>query len=415
MNNPYSEEKVFTVSELSAVIKGVIDSAFPTIKVEGEVTGCTHHSNGHLYFTLKDDTAILSCVMFAMFAKSLDFDLQNGDKVVITGKLSVYPKRGQYQLVATKAVKAGLGDILLQIVERKAKLEKEGLFDSDHKKQLPKYPFVVGVVTSATGAALHDIQRIAKSRNPCVLIKVFPSLVQGEGAAQNIVEQIKSANNTVVDFMGVEQLCDVLIVGRGGGSVEDLLPFSEEAVVRAIYESDIPVVSAVGHEIDWALSDYVADLRASTPSNAAELCVPLLSDIKAAIENAKEVFVDTVQMQLDAVKNELSLYNLEDFYTNFSLIEQPIASRLHEVIGDFANQAISQYTDVRARFDTLNSTFALTSPRELFKRGYAFIRRRSDNEVISSTFDVGCGEDITIQVSDGKFFATVDEKESGCF
>lgn len=414
MNSPYDTNKVFTVSEISFIIKGIIDEAFPTVKVEGEVTGFRGPNRGHLYFRIKDkDDSVLQCVMFSMNAKRLDFDLRDGDKVVVTGKLTAYAKGGYYQLVATKMVKAGLGDILLKIIERKAKLEKEGLFDASHKKPLPRYPFVIGVVTSESAAALRDIKRIIKERNPCILVKVFPSLVQGKDAAANIVEQIRIANETMVNFMGVEQLCDVLIVGRGGGSVEDLLPFSDEAVVRAIYDSRIPIVSAVGHEIDWALSDYAADRRASTPSNAAELCAPLLSDIKTAIENAKAVFIDTVQTKIDTLKKQLSAYNIEDFYTNFSLIEQPILAKLHEAIQIITSEAMNRYIVVRAQFDTLNNTLKLTSPKELFKRGYAFVRRRSDDQVVSSTFDVGVGEDLAIQVSDGKFFATVDEKESG--
>ena len=272
MNVPlFSGDKVFSVSEINSLLKDMLENSFPQICIEGELSNYRPNSSGHLYFTLKDEASQISAVMFRSAAAYLDFVPKDGTKVQCTGRLTVYPARGNYQILITKMTVSGEGAILKMIEERKRRLAAEGLFDEAKKKPLPPFPQTIGIITSPTGAALRDILQIMRRRNKCVSAIVFPSLVQGDGAAESIVHQIKNANNL--------KKCDVLIVGRGGGSLEDLLPFSDESVVRAIADSNIPVISAVGHEIDWALSDFAADKRAPTPSAAAELTVPQLSDI----------------------------------------------------------------------------------------------------------------------------------------
>ncbi|MBQ5877312.1 MAG: exodeoxyribonuclease VII large subunit, partial [Treponema sp.] len=245
MNPPnLLNDKVLSVSELNSLLKDVLEGTFPSIKIEGEISNYRPNSSGHLYFTLKDTTSQISAVMFRSNVMSLSFVPKDGVKVQCTGRITVYPPRGNYQILITKMEVAGEGDVLKMLEDRKRRLAMEGLFESQRKRQLPAFPKTIGVVTSSTGAALRDILQITRRRNPCVSVIIFPALVQGDEAAPSIVKQINTAN--------AYNMCDVLIVGRGGGSLEDLLPFSEEIVVRAIAASKIPVVSAVGHEIDWA-------------------------------------------------------------------------------------------------------------------------------------------------------------------
>ena len=263
--------QVFSVAQITSYIKEILEGAFPTICVEGEISNWRPSTSGHVYFTLKDNTAQLKAVMFKGSLYSLKFKPKDGDKVRCTGRISVYEPQGNYQLIVNKMEATGAGDILAMLEQRKQKLAAEGLFDAQKKRELPSMPKTIGVVTSPSGAAIRDILQVSRRRNKNINIIVFPALVQGEGAAQNIAKMIEIAN--------FYKLCDVLIIGRGGGSIEDLLPFSEEIVIRAVAQSEIPTISAVGHDIDWALCDYAADKRAATPSAAAELAVPLLSDI----------------------------------------------------------------------------------------------------------------------------------------
>ena len=262
MQNESKKDNALTVSQLTELIKTMLESSFQNIILKGEISNYKPSSSGHLYFSLKDSDSQISAVMFRGAASALNFIPKDGMLVQVRGKITVYGPRGNYQIQVSSMIEAGAGNIMEMIEMRKRKLAAEGLFDSARKRTVPFFPKTVGVVTSPNGAALRDILNIRRRRNDKVSVIVFPAIVQGENAADTIEYMIKVANKY--------NMCDVLIVGRGGGSLEDLLPFSEEKVVRAIAKSKIPVISAVGHEIDWALSDFAADVRAPTPSAAAE-------------------------------------------------------------------------------------------------------------------------------------------------
>jgi exodeoxyribonuclease VII large subunit len=280
MNNLFASDTIFTVSQITSLIKEILEASFNNITLEGEISNWRPSAAGHIYFTLKDSDSQIKAVIFRGAASKLSFSPKDGNKVRCKGRLSVYAPQGNYQIIVTSMELAGQGNILQMLEDRKKKLAAEGLFDSNRKKNLPMFPKTIGVVTSPTGAAIRDILNVSKRRNPTININILPAIVQGDGAAQTIVKMIELAN--------FYELCDVLIIGRGGGSLEDLLPFSEESVVRAIANSKIPTISAVGHEIDWAISDFAADRRAPTPSAAAEMAVPLLGDIQQQLTYYKD-------------------------------------------------------------------------------------------------------------------------------
>ena len=429
-NSNFSGEKVFSVTELNTMIRDVLEGTFPVIKLEGEISGFKPHSSGHLYFSLKDSTSLISAVMFRGSAQYLQFAPKDGMKVQVSGKISVYPPQGKYQLVITKMSIAGEGAVLKMLEERKRKLFMEGLFAQEHKRKLPFFPRTIGVVTSPTGAALRDILQITKRRNPGVNVIVFPCLVQGEGAAKTIVDQIKNANAMLsggnngktgqadtpkapqVRESGKTHLCDVLIVGRGGGSLEDLLPFSEESVVRAIYESEIPVISAVGHEIDWALSDYAADKRAATPSAAAELAVPLMADLKMQLSSYKDYFYTTLQQKVERTRLLLRGFNPESLEIRFRAIQQPLLNR-------FANAKTALPQNLQDKIRELRNTIAQgktilenASPKTIFERGYSMVVDKATGKVVRDAATLSKNSELEITPASGKITATVTAIQS---
>ena len=264
-------DHVYSIQEITGIIKSLFEQNFSSLRIAGEISNCRPSSTGHLYFTLKDEKAALQAVMFKGRTWTLGFEPKDGLKVIVSGSLSVYEQRGSYQIIVETMELAGEGAILKMLEERKQKLAREGLFDRDRKRPLPFFPLRIAVITSPTGAALRDILTVLSRRNRRVSVTVLPAPVQGAEAAPVLVRQLETANRY--------KLGELIIIGRGGGSLEDLLPFSDEAVVRAVAASEIPVISAVGHEIDWALTDFAADVRAPTPSAAAELAVPVLDEI----------------------------------------------------------------------------------------------------------------------------------------
>ena len=271
------EYNAITVSDLNLYIKNKIDADeyLNNVLVKGEISNFKHHYTGHMYFTLKDEKSLIKCIMFKGYTTNLNFIPKDGMKVLLLGSISVFERDGVYQIYVKAMQEDGIGNLYREYEKLKQKLENEGLFSKEHKKQIPCMPKTIGVLTSNTGAVIRDIINVSTRRNPNVRILLYPVPVQGEGAAIKIAEAIKFMNN--------KQLADVLIVARGGGSLEDLWPFNEEILARAIYESKIPIISAVGHETDFTISDFVADLRAPTPSAAAELAVPNIEDIKENI------------------------------------------------------------------------------------------------------------------------------------
>lgn len=392
-----------TVSELTDLIKEILESSFPDLTIEGEISNYRPSSTGHVYFTLKDDKASISAVMFKTRSKNLTFNPQDGMKVKVTGSLSVYAQRGSYQIVVNSMEELGTGSILQLLEERKKRLAMEGLFDSENKKSLPFFPKTIGVVTSPTGAALRDILQIVRRRNPLVSVVILPCVVQGNDAGITIAQQIKVAN----EF----NLADVLIVGRGGGSLEDLLPFSEEVVVRAVAASEIPVISAVGHEIDWALSDFASDVRAPTPSAAAELAVPLLSEVEKTIERTKDELIRSIYNKLDNYKLLVKNFSSENLELRFRSIEQPLLQRFEDAkeslvlsMNDLINQRKQQ---LKFAINTLEQI----SPKSILERGFSLVFNE-EGKLLKDVNQAQIGDKITINLAKGKIFATTNNLEA---
>ncbi len=392
-------DKIFSVTEINSLIKDMLEGTFPQLTIEGEISNYRPNSTGHLYFTLKDSTNQISAVMFRGYANYLNFKIQDGMKVQCTGKLTVYGAQGKYQINVTKMSVAGEGAILKMLEDRKRKLAAEGLFEQAKKKPLPVFPKTIGIVTSPTGAALRDILQITKRRNKCISVIVFPAVVQGQDAAQTIARQIYTANNL--------NLCDVLIVGRGGGSLEDLLPFSEEIVVRAVASSKIPVVSAIGHEIDWALSDYAADVRAPTPSAAAELVVPELSAVLQFIQQNSQNLYDSTKDRLEKIKLMVKNFDPRNLELQVRTIEQPLLSRFDNAKDALFQNIIQKIRDTRQRIDNCVTILENASPQTILDRGYSMVRNKETKKIIRSNIDVEIGSEIEIIPAKGKITGKV--------
>lgn len=391
-----------TVSQLTDLIKEFLEFSFPDLTIEGEISNYRPSSTGHIYFTLKDDKAAISAVMFKTRSKSLTFTPQDGMKVKVTGSLSVYAQRGSYQIIVNSMEELGTGNILQLLEERKKRLAMEGLFDSENKKSLPFFPLKIGVVTSPTGAALRDILQIVKRRNKLVSVIVLPCPVQGNDAAPYIAQQIKTAN----EF----NLADVLIVGRGGGSLEDLLPFSEEEVVRAVAASEIPVISAVGHEIDWALSDFTADVRAPTPSAAAELAVPLLSEVKETIERSSNELIRGISTKIDNYKILVKSFSPENLELRFRSIEQPLLQRFEDAKDSLILSMNDLLTQRKQQLKIATNTLEQISPKTILERGYSLVFDEKGN-IVKNANQVKPDSKIIINPAKGKIFANVESLE----
>ena len=397
--NPFSEQ-VLTVSQITEYIKEILETSFHTITIEGEISNWRPSSAGHIYFTLKDNTSQIKAVLFRGNAFHLTFRPKDGDKVRCTGSLSVYGPQGTYQIIVSKMEPVGAGNILQMLEERKRKLAAEGLFDENRKKALPKYPKKIGVVTSPTGAAIKDILQITKRRNKGIDVVILPAIVQGEAAASTIVKMIQIAN--------FYELCDVLIVGRGGGSLEDLLPFSEESVIRAVAESEIPVISAVGHEIDWALCDFAADVRAATPSAAAELAVPLAADIKQLLAGYKNDLYTQITQKTKHARLLISSFKPDIFEMRFRNIQQPLLNRYAAAKDNLYKNMQDKLKDLRTRIAQNVTILENASPQTIFNRGYSMVTDKN-GQIIRNAAQVNAGDKIEIVPAKGKIKATVDE------
>ncbi|WP_407426422.1 exodeoxyribonuclease VII large subunit [Treponema sp.] len=395
----FPPDTVFSVTNLTSLIRDLLEGTFSNITLEGEISNYRPNSSGHMYFTLKDEGAQISAVMFRGKAMNLNFIPKDGMKVKCTGSVSVYAPRGNYQIIISKMEIAGAGNILQILEERKRRLAEEGLFNAELKKPIPRFSKRIGIVTSPTGAALRDILQITKRRNPGVDVVILPALVQGEGAAQTIANMIKTAN----DF----NMCDCLIVGRGGGSLEDLLPFSEEIVVRAIAESRIPVVSAVGHEIDWALSDYAADMRAPTPSAAAELVVPKQSDILQGLAAYKEEFYNQISGKVERLKLMIKSFDADNMEIRFRSIEQPLLNRFENAKESLIDGINSKIKDTKTQIAQCVTVLQEASPQTILNRGYSMVRT-SDGKIVRNSFDAASGTKLEITPAQGKIYATVN-------
>ncbi|MCR4938486.1 MAG: exodeoxyribonuclease VII large subunit [Treponemataceae bacterium] len=393
-----TKNNFLSVSEFTEQIKQLLENTFPPVAIEGEISNYRPSSSGHIYFSLKDDKAVIQAVLFK-YKSNLTFIPKDGMTVRIKGKLSVYPQRGNYQIIVDTMEEAGTGDILAMLEERKRRLAMEGLFDEENKRALPFFPRTVGVVTSPTGAALRDIMQIMKRRNPAISIIIFPCAVQGAEAAPQIVRCIQTANKF--------HMADVLIVGRGGGSIEDLLPFSDEQVVRAVAASEIPVVSAVGHEIDWALSDYAADRRAPTPSAGAELCTPLLSDVLETIDRQKKNLLDNMTARTEKARLLLSSFSAESLELRFRTIEQPLLTRLDDAKDDLLKSMTDKCTGYRQRIQNSIMQLEAADPKAILARGYSMVYDKETGSVIRSSQGLKDGQLLEIEPYEGRIKAEV--------
>ena len=403
MNAPgLPQDIVFSVSQITDLIKEILETSFRTITIEGEISNWRPSAAGHIYFTLKDNAAQIKAVIFRGAAMKLNFRPKDGDKVRCTGSLSVYAPQGNYQIIVNTMEIAGAGNILQMLEERKRKLAAEGLFDDSRKKPLPAMPKTIGVVTSPTGAAIHDILNVTKRRNPGMNIIVLPAIVQGEGAAQTICKMIEIAN--------FYELCDVLIVGRGGGSLEDLLPFSEESVVRAVAESRIPTISAVGHEIDWAICDYAADRRAPTPSAAAEMAVPLLADIQQNLAAYKDNFYNIIKQRTEKTRLMVRAFNPESLEVRFRNIQQPLLNRFAAAREALPQNLQDKIRDLRVRLAQNKTILENASPQTIFDRGYSMVTDE-DGKIVRDAAALKAGDKLLITPARGKITADVVQIE----
>ena len=355
-------DKYISIGELNTYIKSMFDENIFLRKVflRGEISNFKNHTRGHLYFTLKDDTSRISAVMFYSSAITLNFKPEDGMNVLVEGRISCYPTAGTYQIYVDKMEVDGLGALYVEFEKLKEKLSKEGLFLDSHKKAIPKIPKRVGIITAPTGAAIKDIISTIKRRFPICETILFPALVQGKDAAFDIVRQIKEADSGKYDL-------DVLIVGRGGGSIEDLWAFNEEIVARAIYEANVPIISAVGHEIDFTIADFVADLRAPTPTGAAEMAVPTVSEIDNVIHSLEirmnefmSNFLHKSKLRLDNVKNSYILKNPLSLYE----IKEQKLDNMIEVLNNYIHKRLDNY---HLELNHIQSSFVLKDPMRLFK------------------------------------------------
>jgi len=392
-----------TVTELTELIRRTLEGKFPQVVVEGELSNYRPSSTGHLYFTLKDAGASIQAIMFKNRIRSLNFEPKDGMLLRAKGGLSVYAQRGTYSIVVEEMERAGEGDILAMLEERKRKLAAEGLFDEARKRPLPRFPETVGVISSPTGAALRDILNILKRRARGVRVVIFPAPVQGAEAAAIIARRIQQANQW--------RLADVLIVGRGGGSLEDLLPFSEEVVVRAMASSAIPVVSAVGHEIDWALSDYAADLRAPTPSAAAEL---VSGDREETLRNVRFLAADlasSISGRIERVRLLSRPFSPSDLEYRLRSILQPRLMRFDDARDAVLENTRERIMELKSRLVLARTGLEAASPLAVLERGFSVVRVERDGqagELVRRAEDVKSGDRLVIRPLEGLIRAVAE-------
>ena len=417
------DKEYLKISELNNYIKNLLDGDIflNRVYLKGEISNFKNHTRGHLYFTLKDDTSRISAVMFQSSAVKLTFTPEDGMNVLVSGRISAYPAQGSYQIYIDKMEVDGLGALYIEYEKLKKKLAMMGLFDENHKVPIPKFPEKIGVITASTGAAVRDIMSTIKRRYPICEAILFPCLVQGKDAAPDIVRQIKRA-----DAYGV----DTIIVGRGGGSIEDLWAFNEEIVAKAIYECKTPIISAVGHEIDWTIADFVADLRAPTPTGAAEMAVPTVLDINTLLDNYKirlnrniKNMVNTKFIKLRSLKQSFILKNPMSMY---EIKEQKLDALIENINKDIKSIIVNKenllnniklsYTlknpmelikDKKVRFEMLINTLKLVNPLGILEKGYSLVE--CNGKIIKDSNDTKVNDYINIKLHKGKIKAEVKE------
>nr|WP_325194419.1 exodeoxyribonuclease VII large subunit [uncultured Oscillibacter sp.] len=403
------EQHIFGVTEVNNLVKLLLDNEpmLQNICVRGELSNYKMYPSGHHYFTLKDPEGALRCVMFKGSAMRLRFRPENGMKVLVTGRVTVFPRDGAYQLYCNTMTPEGAGDLAVAFEQLKARLYAEGLFDPAHKKPLPPYPEKIAIVTSSAGAAVHDMIRILRRRYPIAKVILLPVRVQGAEAPPEIAGAIRYANRWKVG--------DLIITGRGGGSIEDLWAFNDERVARAIYDSELPVISAVGHEPDVTISDFVADARASTPSNAAEIAVPDQVELLRWLRGAEERMAQSESQRLAALRQRLDTLASKRVMTDHLAYVQDKRMELVHVqqrLGDLSGAAVARK---RQKFSELAASLDAMSPLKVLGRGYAMAQNEA-GQILKSHRDVTAGDRVSVTLGDGGFTCTVDEpfgKENG--
>lgn len=418
--------KYITISDLNRYIKAKfdIDSNLNNVYLKGEISNFKHHTRGHFYFTLKDENSRISAVMFNFNASKVNFEPEDGMKVLVSGRIGVYEATGSYQIYVNTMEMDGIGNLYLEFEKLKNKLASEGLFAKEHKKPIPKYPATIGIITAPTGAAIRDILSTIKRRYPIAKTILFPALVQGEGAKESVTKQLKKAQ---------EYDLDVIICGRGGGSIEDLWCFNEEIVARTIYDSKIPVISAVGHEIDFTIADFVADLRAPTPTGAAEMAVPNITDLnnlfnqlKIRATKAIQNKVVTNSNKLEALtnkqilKNPLSIYEVKEQRLDNLLdrLQLCITNKIKEdnlryykiIDNKLLKDPAKIFENKEYQFNILLKTVTILNPMKLLDSGYSIVKNK--DEVITSIKLVDINDIISIDLKDGTLEAKVVSKET---
>ena len=395
-------QQVISVTQINEYIRSMMDSdrLLNNLAIKGEISNYKLYPSGHHYFTLKDEGGALRCVLFKGNASKLRFRPENGMKIIAMGKISVFPRDGAYQLYCTGLVMDGVGDLYAAFEQLKAKLAAQGLFDPAHKKPIPAYPGTIGIITSAAGAAVHDMLRILKKRYPLTRVRLLPVRVQGVEAPGEIAAAIRYAN--------YYRLADLLIVGRGGGSIEDLWAFNEEVVARAIYDSQIPVISAVGHEPDVTISDFVSDLRAATPSNAAELAVPDQDALQQTLDGYSATMASSLQRQLYNARRHLKVLSESPALQSPKSYIQQRKKALQLLQNRLISAQIQQNNRKKQRFIGHTAKLDAMSPLKVLTRGYA-MAQTEDGSLIRSVSDVKPQDQITVSLADGNVTAIVNE------
>ena len=388
-----------SVTELNKYVKDKVaeDEYLKNVFVRGEISNFKHHYTGHMYFSLKDENSLIKCIMFKSSTATLNFVPKDGMKVNVLGSVAVFERDGVYQIYVKAMQEDGEGDLYRKYKELKAKLESEGLFDEEHKKEIPSMPKIIGVLSASTGSVIRDIINVSTRRNPNVYIRLYPVPVQGAGAAEKIADAIK--------IMNEKKLADVLILARGGGSIEDLWPFNEEIVARAIYDSELPIISAVGHETDFTIADFVADLRAPTPSAAAELAVPDIADIidrinlyKIRLENLLKRKVEIMRLRFEKCMASKAFkepdYKVKEYYQRIDILIKNMESTIKAKMKDYKIKSVELIT----KLDSL-------SPLKTMARGYSIVEK--DNKVVKSVKSLNKGDKVNLKLEDGNANAQI--------
>jgi exodeoxyribonuclease VII large subunit len=383
---------VFSISELNRSARYLLEDRFPSIWVEGEISNLIQHSSGHWYFSLKDNAAQVRCAMFRGVNQHLNFKVDNGISVLVKAKVSLYENRGDFQLIVDHMEEVGFGALQRKFEALKNKLEKQGLFALEHKKSLPEYPSVIGVITSPTGAAIRDILHVLKRRYPIANVIIYPTLVQGDQAANQIVEAIQTANH--------RKECDVIILARGGGSLEDLWPFNEESVAMAIFESALPVVTGIGHEVDFTIADFVADVRAPTPSAAAEAVSPDQETIINYLSQLQKRMIYGIQRPVEQIKKEqqnLKKRLMQCHPKNQMEQQSQRMDRCEKALIQAQNRIVE---NKKNKLATLARALNAISPLNTLERGYSILMDKN-NHIVYKTNQVNIGDEMAVRLSDG--------------